>query len=140
MTGPYDDIIDLPHHTSSKHPRMSRIDRAAQFSPFAALSGHDAAIAETARLTSQRIELAEDSENALDKKLQNLSEMIIYQPQVSITYFVPDSRKTGGAYQSVTGIVKRVDTIKRCIVLDNKAEIPLDEIIDLSCELFKSDI
>ena len=140
MTGPYDDIIDLPHHTSSKHPRMSRIDRAAQFSPFAALSGHDAAIAETARLTSQRIELAEDSENALDKKLQNLSEMIIYQRQVSITYFVPDSRKTGGAYQSVTGIVKRVDTIKRCIVLDNKAEIPLDEIIDLSCELFKSDI
>lgn len=140
MTGPYDDIIDLPHHTSSKHPRMSRIDRAAQFSPFAALSGHDAAIAETARLTSQRIELAEDSENALDKKLQNLSEMIIYQPQVSITYFVPDSRKTGGAYQSVTGIVKRVDTIKRCIVLDNKAEIPLDEIIDLSCELLKSDI
>ena len=140
MTGPYDDIIDLPHHTSSKHPRMSRIDRAAQFSPFAALSGHDAAIAETARLTSQRIELAEDSENALDKKLQNLSEIIIYQPQVSITYFVPDSRKTGGAYQSVTGIVKRVDTIKRCIVLDNKAEIPLDEIIDLSCELFKSDI
>ena len=97
MTGPYDDIIHLPHPTSSKHPRMPIADRAAIFSPFAALAGHSAAIAETARLTNQKAELDEDARAELDRRQAVLLEQIGQQPEVTVTWFQPDERKDGGA-------------------------------------------
>lgn len=94
----YDDMLHLPHPTSQKHPRMPISDRAAQFSPFAALTGHEAAVKETARLTDQKIELDESKKAILDAKLQMIVEQIKSQPIVTITYFVPDEKKAGGAY------------------------------------------
>lgn len=132
----YDDIIDLPHHVSATRPRMSMIDRAAQFSPFAALTGYDAAIKETGRLTDQRIELSEDSRAALDRKQQLLVECLADQPEVSVTYFIPDERKSGGAYVTVTGIVKKVDDYQRLLLLTEGTKIPLDDILELESELF----
>ena len=132
----YDDIIDLPHHVSSIRPRMSMIDRAAQFSPFAALTGYDAAIKETGRLTDQRIELSEDSRAALDRKQQLLVECLADHPEVSVTYFIPDERKSGGAYVTVTGIAKKVDDYQRLLLLTDGTRIPLDDILDLESELF----
>lgn len=97
MSGKYDDIIGLPHPTSSKHPRMPISERAAIFSPFAALSGHSAALAETARLTDQKIELDEDTKAELDRKQAVLLEHIGEQPEVTVTWFQSDERKDGGA-------------------------------------------
>ena len=111
MSGKYDDIIDLPHPTSQNHPRMSLHDRAAQFSPFAALTGHHAAITETGRLTDRRIELDESEIARVDAELQHLQELLPGRPTVSITYFVPDERKDGGSYQTVTSEVKRIDAV-----------------------------
>ena len=132
----YDDIINLPHYVSPTRPRMSMIDCAAQFSPFAALTGYDAAIKETGRLTDQRIELSEDSRAALDRKQQLLVECLADHPEVSVTYFIPDERKSGGAYVTVTGIVKKVDDYQRLLLLTDGTKIPLDDILDLESELF----
>lgn len=132
----YDDIIDLPHHVSATRPRMSMIDRAAQFSPFAALTGYDAAIKETGRLTDERIELSEESRATLDRKQQLLMDNLADRPEVSLTYFVPDERKSGGAYVTVTGIVKKVDDYQRLLLLTDGTKIPLDDILDLESELF----
>ena len=132
----YDDIINLPHHVSATRPRMSMIDRAAQFSPFAALTGYDAAIKETGRLTDERIELSDESRAALDRKQQLLMDNLADRPEVSVTYFVPDERKSGGAYITVTGQVKKVDEFERLLILIDSTKIPLDEIHDLSGELF----
>lgn len=132
----YADIIDLPHHVSTTRPRMSMIDRAAQFSPFAALTGYDAAIKETGRLTDERIELTEDSRAALDTKQQLLVDNLASYPEVSVTYFVPDEWKAGGAYVTVTGRVKKVDKFERLLILTNGIKIPLDEILDMESELF----
>lgn len=134
----YDDIIDLPHHVSVTRPRMSMIDRAAQFSPFAALTGYDAAIKETGRLTNERIELTEDSRAVLDRKQQLLLDNLADHPEASVTYFVPDERKSGGAYVTVTGIVKKVDDYQRLLILTDGTKIPLDEILDMESELFRS--
>ena len=127
----YDDIIDLPHHVSATRLRMSMIDRAAQFSPFAALTGYDAAIKETGRLTDERIELSEESRAALDRKQQLLMDNLADRPEVSVTYFVPDERKAGGAYVTVTGIVKKVDEYERLLILADGTKIPLDDILEL---------
>ena len=134
----YDDIIDLPHHVSATRPRMSMIDRAAQFSPFAALTGYDAAIKETGRLTDRRIELTDDSRAPLDRKQQLLLDNLTDQPEVSVTYFVPDERKSGGAYVTATGRVKKVDDYQRLLILTDGTKIPLDEILDMESELFRS--
>ena len=134
----YDDIIDLPHHVSATRPRMSMIDRAAQFSPFAALTGYDAAIKETGRLTDERIDLSEESRAALDRKQQLLLDNLADRPEVSVTYFVPDERKAGGAYVTVTGRVKKVDDYQRLLLLTDGTKIPLDEILDMESELFRS--
>ena len=134
----YDDIIDLPHHVSVTRPRMSMIDRAAQFSPFAALTGYDVAIKETGRLTDRRIELTEDSRAALDRKQQLLVDNLADHPEVSVTYFVPDERKSGGAYITVTGSVKKVDDYRRLLILTDGTKIPLDEILDMESDLFCS--
>ena len=134
--GKYDDIINLPHHTSPKRPRMSMIDRAAQFSPFAALTGYDAAVKETARLTDRRIELDEYSKAALDERLQLIQEHLKEYPEVTITYFQPDDRKDGGAYQSITGSIKKIDTYEKCIVMMDKQKILIDEIFAIDGDIF----
>lgn len=109
MSGKYDDIIHLPHPTSKKYPRMSVRDRAAIFSPFSALSGHGAAIAETARLTDQRMELNEDAKVELDRRQAVLLEHIGEQPEVTVTWFRPDDRKEGGIYVTTVGRAKKID-------------------------------
>ena len=132
----YNDIIDLPHHVSATRPRMSMIDRAAQFSPFAALTGYDAAIKETGRLTDARIELSEESRAILDRKQQLLLSNLSNSPEISVTYFVPDERKAGGSYATVTGKVKRVDEYLRLLILFNGEKIYLDDILDLDGSVF----
>lgn len=132
----YSDIIDLPHHVSATRPRMSMIDRAAQFSPFAALTGYDAAIKETGRLTDRRIELSEEARTVLDRKQQYLLEHFSEQPEVSVTYFVPDKRKDGGVYVTSTSSVKKVDDYLRLMTMTDGTNIPLDEIVDIEGEIF----
>ena len=133
----YNDIINLPHHVSATRPRMPMIDRAAQFSPFAALTGYDTAIKETGRLTDERIELSEESRTVLDRKQQLLLDNLADRPEVSVTYFVPDERKSGGAYFTVTGQVKKVDEYERLLILTDGTKIPLNEIQDLMGEIFR---
>ena len=134
----YDDIIGLPHHVSATRPRMSMIDRAAQFSPFQALTGYGAAIQDTGRLTDRKIELSEDERILLDMKQQILLDNIRECPDVSITYFIPDERKAGGSYVTVTGNVKKIDDYQRLLILTDRAQIPLDEIVDIESELFNN--
>ncbi len=132
----YDDIINLPHHVSSKRPRMSMIDRAAQFSPFAALTGYDAAVKETARLTDQRIELDENEKSALDERLRIAVEL--GSPEITITFFKPDERKAGGAYIATTGAIKKIDSYERLVVMKDGLKIPIDEISSIEGEIFNS--
>lgn len=127
----YADIIGLPHHRSPTRPPMSNYDRAAQFSPFAALTGYDAAVAETARLTDSRIELTEDKKQLLDEKLHLLLDMAAHPPAVRITRFIPDERKAGGSYETVTCRVASVDTYEGCVVLTDKRRIPIADISDI---------
>ena len=131
MSGKYDDIIDLPHPTSQNHPRMSLHDRAAQFSPFAALTGHGAAIAETGRLTDLRVELDEYEMVRVDAELQRLQELLPGRPTASITYFVPDERKDGGSYQTVTGEVKRIDAVSGTIQMTDRQLIPIADVFSI---------
>ena len=136
--GKYDDIINLPHPTSRKRPRMSVQDRAAQFSPFAALTGYDAAIRETARLTEERIELNEYEQAVLDQRITLLQEHLKDLPEVTITYFQPDERKEGGKYRSLTGVVKKINPYERQLVLADKSKIPTESILNLESELFRN--
>jgi len=136
MSSEYDDIIHLPHHVSTNRPQMSIENRAAQFSPFAALTGHDAAVKETARLTDEKIELSEGMIAALDMKLGILIDVIAEQPEVLVTYFVPDTKKKGGAYVEARGNMKRIDEYDRVLVLQNGQKIPISDIIDIKSELF----
>lgn len=129
MSGRYDDIIDLPHPVSQRHPQMPLADRAAQFSPFAALTGLDAALQETARLTDQRITLDEYEQAELDKTLQALREAAPQHPAVEITYFQPDARKAGGQYVTSVGHVKRIAEYEQQLILTEGTSIPLAEII-----------
>ena len=137
MSGKYDDILHLPHPTSAKHPRMPVSERAAIFSPFAALSGHAGAIAETARLTDQRIDLDEDTRAELDRRQAVLLEHIAEQPEVTVTWFQPDERKDGGAYVTVTGRLKRIDPVERVMTLQDGTSIPLEDVVGLENEYFK---
>lgn len=134
----YDDIINLPHHVSTKRPQMSMIDRAAQFSPFAALTGYDAAIKETGRLTDERIDMDESSLERLNRKFQLLVERMDEQPEVTFTYFKPDDRKQGGAYVTVTGSVKKVDFYERVLFLRNGVNIPMDEVYTIEGDIFSA--
>lgn len=131
MSGQYDDIINLPHHVSATHPQMPMSDRAAQFSPFAALTGYDAAIRETGRLTDAQVELDEESANILNRKIAVLAEAISEQPYVSVTYFVPDDRKAGGAYATISGNLRRIDEYERSLILTSGEKIPIDTVTDI---------
>ena len=134
MSGNYDDIIAFPHPEPRTHPRMSLHDRAAQFSPFAALTGHSAAIAETGRLTDSRITLDESEMARVDAALQRLRELLPQAPAVSITYFVPDERKTGGSYQTITGVVRRIDTVNSVLLLTDQRAIPIPDIFNITVQ------
>ena len=136
MNTPYDDILLLPHHVSEKYPPMSRLDRAAQFSPFAALTGYEAAVEETARLTDRCIELDESEKEVIDLRLTLVQERLPEPTEVTITYFVPDKKKAGGAYVSVSGTVKKIDDYERAVILRDGTSIPIDDILHINGKLF----
>ena len=135
--GNYDDIIDLPHHVSETHPPMSRADRAAPFSPFAALTGYDAAVRETARVTERRIELDEGVKAELNARLNCILEHLPEHPQVSITYFMPDEKKSGGAYRTVTGAVRKLDSFAKTLTLVDGTVVPMEEMVHVEGNLFE---
>ncbi len=130
----YDDIIHLPHHVSGVHPQMAAGDRAAQFSPFAALTGYEDVLEEAGRLTGERIELDEDAKNILDEKLRTIQEQMADHPQVEITYFVPDEKKAGGAYTTAAGWVKKIDRYGQNIIMNDGTKIPIGEIQEIQGE------
>ena len=132
----YKDIINLPHKQSSKRPHMSLLDRAAQFAPFAALVGYDDAIKETGRLTDVRIEMSEENLAVLNTRYQILVDHLGEEPEVTITYFEPDKKKSGGAYCSVTGQVKEIDEYERIVKLEDGTKIPIQQIYGIESELF----
>ena len=129
--GAYDDIIHLPHPTSARHPRMPMIDRAAQFSPFAALVGHGAAIEETARLTDRKIELIEDEKTLLDEKLRLLLET---GGTGIFTWFLPDDRKDGGAYVTAEGTIRKIDPLAGRVILANGSSLPIEDILEIETQ------
>lgn len=134
----YDDIINLEHHVSQKHPQMSLDARAAQFAPFAALTGFDEELKEAERLTNERKFINEDLREKLDNKLQIIQKQISVKPTITVTYFVYDLRKQGGSYRTVIGKVKKIDKYKNVVILENKTEIPIAEIIDINSNIFES--
>ena len=138
MNGKYDEIMGLPHHVSKTRPQMPMSDRAAQFAPFAALTGYDAAIKETGRLTDERIELDVEALSALDMKYQLLMEALDEAPEVTITYFQPDERKAGGKYVSAVGTVKKIDDFERRITMQDGTRIPMDDVLSIDGGLFSS--
>ena len=131
MKTPYDDIIGLPHHVSRNRPQMPMRDRAAQFAPFAALSGYGEAVAETARQTTPKRELSEQEAEELDRRLAELVARLPERQEWTVEYFVPDERKAGGAYVSLTGRVRHVSVPKRVLVMADGTVIPLDDIVSL---------
>ena len=133
--GKYDDIINLPNPTPTCRPRMSMLDRAAQFAPFAALTGYEAVVAEAARLTDDRLELSEDMKIILNDKMQMIVDNLDKEPFVTVRYFVPDKRKAGGAYVEVSGIVKEIDEYERCIVMTDGIKIPIEQVRAIDGEL-----
>ncbi|MDE6974960.1 MAG: YolD-like family protein [Lachnospiraceae bacterium] len=132
----YDDIIDLPRHVSVRHPQMPLQDRAAQFSAFAALTGHEAAILETARLTDAFVELDEDRKMQIDGQLWLVRENLDQRPEITVTYFKPDEKKSGGTYVTVCGRVKKIDEYGRQILFMDGTALPVDHIFSIEGELF----
>ena len=130
----YDDIINMSHPVSKKHPQMAALDRASQFSPFAALTGHEDAIQETARLVEEQIVLDEDEKALLDVKLQKIKMHMPEQPKVTLTYFKPDERKDGGIYETICSSVKKIDEYNRKLILMDRIEIPLDALVQINIE------
>ena len=136
----YDNIITLPRHRSARHSPMSNFDRAAQFAPFAALTGYDAVIAESARLTDAQIELDEGGKALLDEKLQLLQAHLQEKPPVTFKIFRPDIYKSGGAYETIQGHVKKIDPVTRCLVLTEGDIIPIDRIYGIDCCQFLGEV
>ena len=133
----YEDILHLPHHVSPVRQQMTMQERAAQFAPFAALTGHSAAIAETARQTEQRVELDEYEIDALNARLQHLAARLHERPQVSITYFQPDERKSGGSYVTAAGVVKKIDADHQRLLLVDGTRIPMEDMIAITLSDFE---
>lgn len=134
----YKDIIDHEHHVSQKHPQMSRLNRAAQFSPFAALTGYDNLVAESARVTDTRKDLTEDEIESLNLKISFLQSKLDEQPEVIILHFVEDGKKVGGAYIETKGVVRKILHHERVLILDSGTEIFLDDVIDISGSIFNN--
>ena len=131
MTEDYSDIINLPHHVSHNQPQMPMMARAAQFAPFAALTGYDAVIHETARQTDKQVELEEYDNERLNRIFSELMDSLEEHPVVTVSYFKPDEHKAGGAYMTVTGQLKKIDTYEQLMVMENGTAIPIDNIMDL---------
>ena len=138
MNNNYEDIINLPHHVSTKRPQMPLKDRAAQFAPFAALTGHDEAIKETARLTDERIELDESTLAILNDKIQIILDNLDIEPEITVTYLKPDDKKSGGIYIDHTGVVKRIDDFEKTVIFTDKVIIPIEDILDIQGTVFSS--
>jgi hypothetical protein len=136
MNGSYDDILHLPRHVSATHPPMPIENRAAQFSPFAALTGYDAAISETARLTDQQIALDEHALAELDRKLRVLADRIGERPQVTVTHFQPDEHKAGGMSVAASGSLKKIDDHARALVFTDGTRIAIEDVIEIESPLF----
>ena len=130
MTGPYDDIIHLPHHVSSVHPRMGMAERAAQFSPFAALAGHADALREAARTTAAKVELDEQAREELSQRLRELLDAR-EEPEVRITYFVPDATRGGGAYVTAQGRAAKFDAVRNALVMKDGLKIAVADILTI---------
>jgi len=135
--GKYDDIINLPCPEPKNRQRMPISDRAAIFAPFAALTGHSDAINETARLTDNRIELDEDSKRVLDEKQTLLLDIINEQPEITVTYFLPDERKEGGSYVSMTAHLKRIDDYEMQLIFADGSRINIDDVLNIESEYFR---
>ena len=136
MSGRYDDMLFLPHPDPKTQPRMSPQDRAAQFSPFAALTGHSAVLREAARQTQERLQLDEYQEDALSRKLSLLLEHLEEEPEVQLSYFKEDARKAGGEYVTREGRVKKIDLYGRVLVMEDGTKVPLDDLFRLDGALF----
>lgn len=136
MSNKYDEIANLPHHVSETRPQMPMSDRAAQFAPFAALTGYDSAIRETGRLTDERIELDEEALTALNLRYQLLMDALGKEPEVEITFFKPDERKSGGEYVTVIGAVKNIDDFERLITMQDGMKIPMNDVLSIDGEIF----
>ena len=136
MNKNYDDIINLPHHVSKKRPQMTIVQRSAQFAPFAALAGYDDAVKETARLTDRKIELEDGQKEILNNKLLYILENIDSKPEVTFTYFVKDTKKSGGNYKEKTGIVRKIDMIEHYIQFIDKSKININDLIIIEGEIF----
>ena len=137
MKHPYDDIIDLPHHVSERHPQMSMYNRAAQFAPFAALTGHDASITEAARLTDADLELSESDAEVLNRKLAFILQHIKDYILVEIVYFEPDGKKAGGSYRTKAGFIKESDPLAGTLEMDDGSLIPIRHIRDIKGDCFE---
>ena len=133
----YDDIIDLPHHEPTTRPRMAIESRAAQFSPFAALTGYDDATREEARFVDMKQELSEDMKDMIDAKLAVIEQHIKEQPEISVTYFQPDEKKTGGRYTTVSGNVKKLDGVEHVIIMADGTKIPIGDVRLIGGDLFR---
>ncbi len=135
---PYEDIVNLPPHISKKHPQPSMMDRAARFAPFAAITGYEEMVLEEARVTEERIDLDEGSLSLLNEKLNMIQEFLDEEPEVTITYFEPDKKKSGGTYVSITGIVKRIDEYEHLVIMTDGKKIRVEDIYAIGSDLFYS--
>ena len=133
---PYEDIVNLPPHISKRHPQPSMMDRAARFAPFAAITGYEEMVLEEARVTEERIDLDEGALSLLNEKLNMIQEFLDEEPEVTITYFEPDKKKSGGAYVSITGTVKRIDEYEHLVLMTDGKKIRVEEIYNIQGDLF----
>ena len=136
---PYEDILHLPHHVSAERPHMSMLDRAAQFSPFAALVGYEDVIGETARLTTPERELDETEKAELDRRVGILAAHLREKPVVTVEYIVPDTLKTGGAYESRTGVLVRISPVRKTLTLADGTSIRFKDVVGIDSELFREE-
>ncbi len=134
--GKYDDIININYTSLKNHPRMSLYARAAQFAPFAALTGYNDGISETARYTDSKSEIDECVKDELNRKLMIINSRINEKPEISITYFTPDKIRPGGKYETVTGYIKNIDLLKKSIIMHSDKEIYIDDIFEIEGEIF----
>ena len=135
---PYEDIVDLPPHISKNHPQPTMLERAARFAPFAAITGYEEMVLEEARVTDERIELDEGTKEILNAKLQMVLDFIESEPEITVTHFVADKKKSGGAYVKHTGVIKKIDEYERVVVFTDKTSISIDNIYEINSALFSS--
>ena len=135
---PYEDIVNLPPHISKRHPQPTMMDRAARFAPFAAITGYEEMVLEEARVTEERVDLDEGALSLLNEKLNMIQEFLDEEPEITITYFESDKKKSGGAYVSVTGTVKRIDEYERIILMNDGKKIRIEDIYAIGSNLFYS--